>query len=76
MDVARSAPQGAHYHADVIYLLPKMGIKKGASALWYSELSIHQLGSRPTVFCPDGQHTLAFYIKCVPPVGLDAVVVV
>ncbi len=22
MDVAQSAPQGAHYHADVIYLLP------------------------------------------------------
>ncbi len=22
MDFARSAPQGAHYHADVIYLLP------------------------------------------------------
>ncbi len=22
MDVARSAPQGTHYHADVIYLLP------------------------------------------------------
>ncbi len=22
MDVALSAPQGAHYHADVIYLLP------------------------------------------------------
>ncbi len=22
MDVARSAPQGSHYHADVIYLLP------------------------------------------------------
>ncbi len=22
MDVARFAPQGAHYHADVIYLLP------------------------------------------------------
>ncbi len=22
MDVARSAPQGANYHADVIYLLP------------------------------------------------------
>ncbi len=52
MDVARSAPQGAHYHADVIYLLPKMGIKKGASAYWYDELSIHQLGSRPTVFIP------------------------
>ncbi len=29
-----------------------MGIKKGASALWYSELSLHQLGSRPTVFIP------------------------
>ncbi len=52
MDVARSAPQGAHYHADVIYLLPKLGIKKGASALWYSELSLHQLGSRPAVFIP------------------------
>ncbi len=26
--------------------------KKGASALWYSELSLHQLGSRPTVFIP------------------------
>ncbi len=52
VDVARSAPQGAHYHADVIYLLAKMGIKKGASALWYSQLSIHQLGSRPTVFIP------------------------
>ncbi len=25
-----------------------MGIKKGASALWYSEFSLHQLGSRPT----------------------------
>ncbi len=33
MDVVRSAPQGAHYHADVIYLLPYLGIKKGASAL-------------------------------------------
>ncbi len=29
-----------------------MGIKKGANALWYSELSLHQLGSRPTVFTP------------------------
>ncbi len=29
-----------------------MGIKKGASALWHSELSLHQLGSRPTVFMP------------------------
>ncbi len=29
-----------------------MGIKKGASALWYSELGLHQLGSRPTAFIP------------------------
>ncbi len=26
---------------------------------------LHQLGSRPTVFYPDGQHTLAFFTKCV-----------
>ncbi len=38
MVVARSAPRGAHYYADVIYLLPLLGIKKGARALWYSEL--------------------------------------
>ncbi len=57
MDVARSAPQGAHYHADVIYLLPYLGIKKGASALWYSELGLHQLGSRPTVFIPRWTNT-------------------
>ncbi len=36
MDVALSAPQEAYnYHADVIYLLPKLGIKMGASwGLW------------------------------------------
>ncbi len=28
-DVARSAPQGTHYHADVIFLFPYLGIKKG-----------------------------------------------
>ncbi len=28
--VSRPAPQGAHYHADVIYLLPYLGILKGA----------------------------------------------
>ncbi len=52
MDVARSAPQRAHYNADVIYLLPRLGIKKGARALWYSEVSLHQLGSRSTVLIP------------------------
>ncbi len=39
MDAARSAPQGAHYHAGVIYL--------GAWDLWFSGLGLHQLGSRP-----------------------------
>ncbi len=52
MDVARSAPQGAHYHAGVIYLLPLLGIKKGATALWNSEINLHQLGSWSTVFLP------------------------
>ncbi len=52
MDVARSAPQGAHYHADDIYLFPQLGIKKGARTLWYSELSLHQLGSRPPFSIP------------------------
>ncbi len=33
MDVARSAPQGAHYHADVFYLLPQLGMKKGSKGL-------------------------------------------
>ncbi len=47
IDVAQSAPQGAHYHADVIYLL---GIKKRVRALWSSELNVHQFGSRPTIF--------------------------
>ncbi len=51
-DVARSTPQGAHFHAVVIFLLLQLGIKKGARALWYSELSLHQFGSRPTVFIP------------------------
>ncbi len=27
----------AHYYADVIYLLPSLGITKGAWGLWYSE---------------------------------------
>ncbi len=35
------------------YLLaPLSGKKKGARALWYSALSLHQLCSRPTVFIP------------------------
>ncbi len=33
MDIARSVPQGDHYHADVVYLLPSLGIKKGTIVL-------------------------------------------
>ncbi len=46
----RSAPQGAHHHAGVIFLIPLMGIKMGARSLWCSELNLHELGSRQTVF--------------------------
>ncbi len=42
MDVAQSASQGDHYHVDVTYL--------GTRDLWLFELSLHQLGSRPTFF--------------------------
>ncbi len=35
MDVAWSAPLGAHYyHADVTYLLSLLRVKKGARAVW------------------------------------------
>ncbi len=60
----------AHYHGDVIDLLLPLGVKKGVSALWYSELSQNQLDSDQHSLYSDGQHTLAFYIKCVPLVGL------
>ncbi len=44
MDVARSAPQGAHYDlANVIYLLPLLGMKKGA----YGTLSMAYTNSAP-----------------------------
>ncbi len=36
----------------VIYLLHQLGIKMGARALRYSELSPHQLGPLPTVIGP------------------------
>ncbi len=52
MDVARFAPHWAHYHADVSYLLPSLGIRKGTRVLCYSELSLHQLSSRPTIVIP------------------------
>ncbi len=66
MDVTRAAPQGAHYYADVICLLPKLGVKKEVSGLWYSELSLYQLDSRPTVFIPRWTtHPYILYQVCV-----------
>ncbi len=44
-DIARSASQGPHYHVDVIYVLPLLGIKKGARGFSYSELDPHPANS-------------------------------
>ncbi len=52
VDVARSAPQGAHYHADVIYLLLLLGIKQGASIPFPANIFY-------------AYHTPAFYTKYV-----------
>ncbi len=52
MDVARSEHQGAHCHAHVIYLLPSLGVEKGAWGLWYSELGLPRLCSRSALFVP------------------------
>ncbi len=46
-EIAQSTPNGTHYHAEAIYLLRE---KKGARSLWYSEVGLHQLGSRPSFF--------------------------
>ncbi len=65
MDVARSAPQGAINHADVIFVLPLLGIKKGARALWHSEFNLNQLGSPPEVFIPQcTTHPCILYQVC------------
>ncbi len=69
MDVARSALQGVCSHVDDIYLLPWLGMNKGVRGLWYSELGVHQHS-----FHPSGQHTLAFYTKCVTLLELICVV--
>ncbi len=67
MDVARSAPQGAHYyHADVIYLplnweyRREHGVDCTPSKTYANSVPDQQC------LYPDGQHTLAFKIKCGP----------
>ncbi len=52
IDVAQSVSQGAPYHADVIYLLPSLGITKEARGRWYSGLGLHQLGFRSKFSVP------------------------
>ncbi len=48
MDAARLGPQGPHYYASVITLLPLSGVKLGTMSLWYSVLGLHQFDSRHT----------------------------
>ncbi len=52
MDVARCAPTGGSLPCGRYLLPPLTGNKEGSKGFWYSELSLHQLGSRPTVFIP------------------------
>ncbi len=63
MDVARSAPCGRYL------LAPQNGNKEGSKCLMVLRVK-HAPTRLPTnSLYPDGQHTLAFYIKRVPPVG-------
>ncbi len=52
MDVSPVRATGDSLPCGRYSVAPLNGNKEGASALWYSELSLHQLGSRPTVFIP------------------------
>ncbi len=64
-DEATDAQEGTHYHADGIYLLRLLGIKKGIK-----DLMVLRVRPTPTRLPTNiGQHTLAFYTKCVSPVG-------
>ncbi len=67
MDVARSAPQGAHYHADIIYLL--LGNKEGSKCLM-----VLRVKPTPTRFPINSLYTpidtrLHFISSVCPPVG-------
>ncbi len=56
--------RGAHYHGDVIDLLLQLGVKKGVSALWYSEFSQNQLDSDQHSLYSDGQNTRILHQVC------------
>ncbi len=51
MVAARSAPQGAHYLTNFIYLSPYVEIN-GSRCLWFSELDQRQLGFQSTFVIP------------------------
>ncbi len=52
MDIARSSPQGAHYHVNVIYLFPLIGNKEGSKELMVLRVLPTTTLSRLTVFIP------------------------
>ncbi len=65
MGTAQSAPQGTLYSADVIYLLPKLGMNKGARTLRNPELGLHQFGHRTAVYIWFVEYrTFVFYTMC------------
>ncbi len=64
MDVARSAPQRAHYHVDGANVLAQLGREHGV----YGSLGKAYKNSVPALY-PGGQHTLVFYTNCAMPVG-------
>ncbi len=64
MDVVRSAARGLTTMRRY-FLAPLNGNKEGSK-----DFMALRVKSTPTrSLYPDGQNTLAFYIKCVPPVG-------
>ncbi len=76
MDVAGPRPGGS-LPCGRYLLAPLTGNKQGSKGLM-----ILRVKPTPTrvldqqSLYPDGQHILVFYIKCAPPVGLAAVIVV
>ncbi len=69
-----SALQGAHFHAGVIHLLLYLEIKKGQGFFGNPSKAYTNLIPDQYSLYRGGQHTLAFYIKCVRPLGRQAAV--
>ncbi len=58
MHVAWSAPQGSHCHVDTIFLLPKLGIKKGQHCETVSAIPCH---AEALVSERERETTISFY---------------